>query len=105
MLPQIWFYLGLHFCLYTRLDWVKSDTNFHIISHYSDSGPKIVQYYKFDFFNYAGIHRSVVLYTTPSVYIDDISVNTDINEDTGEPPTPTQKNIIFYAKCFYDRGK
>lgn len=49
----------------------------------TDSGPKIFQEYKFDFFNYAGIHRHVVLYTTPSVYIDDISVNTDILDDTG----------------------
>ncbi|ODN06660.1 Beta-glucuronidase [Orchesella cincta] len=30
----------------------------------------------FDFFNYAGIHRSVVLYTTPRSYIDDITVTT-----------------------------
>ncbi|XP_042713734.2 beta-glucuronidase isoform X1 [Chrysemys picta bellii] len=35
-----------------------------------------VQNTKFDFFNYAGIHRPVVLYTTPSVYIDDITVTT-----------------------------
>ncbi|XP_077514813.1 beta-glucuronidase [Amblyomma americanum] len=26
----------------------------------------------FDFFNYAGIHRSVILYTTPGDYIDDV---------------------------------
>jgi beta-glucuronidase len=31
---------------------------------------------QFDFFNYAGIHRSVSLYTTPSVYISDINTNT-----------------------------
>ncbi|XP_073171850.1 beta-glucuronidase isoform X2 [Lepidochelys kempii] len=35
-----------------------------------------VQNTRFDFFNYAGIHRPVVLYTTPSVYIDDITVTT-----------------------------
>ena len=28
----------------------------------------------FDFFNYAGIHRSVVLYTTPKEYIEDVTV-------------------------------
>lgn len=49
----------------------------------TDSGPKIFQHYKFDFFNYAGIHRHVMLYTTPSVYIDDISVKTDVHDDTG----------------------
>jgi Beta-galactosidase/beta-glucuronidase len=55
-----------------------------MIFRYSDSGPKIFQDYKFDFFNYAGIHRRVVLYTTPSVYIDDISVETDIYGNTGK---------------------
>ncbi|KFO74506.1 Beta-glucuronidase, partial [Cuculus canorus] len=39
-----------------------------------------VQNIKFDFFNYAGIHRPVVLYTTPSVYIDDITVTTASSE-------------------------
>lgn len=28
----------------------------------------------FDFFNYAGIHRSVLIYSTPKDYIDDISI-------------------------------
>ncbi|MEE6469747.1 hypothetical protein FKM82_008752 [Ascaphus truei] len=42
-----------------------------------------VQNIDFDFFNYAGIHRPVVLYTTPTVYIDDITVITDITEDVG----------------------
>jgi beta-glucuronidase len=64
------------------------NSDFFTISHRSDGGPKIVQHYKFDFFNYAGIHRPVMLYTTPSVYIDDILVNTDINGDTGKPPLP-----------------
>ncbi|KAG8587572.1 hypothetical protein GDO81_005708 [Engystomops pustulosus] len=42
-----------------------------------------VQDIQFDFFNYAGIHRPVLLYTTPSVYIDDITIITDISENTG----------------------
>ncbi|XP_051891617.1 beta-glucuronidase [Pristis pectinata] len=42
-----------------------------------------VQIIQFDFFNYAGIHRPVLLYTTPSVYIDDITVITDIQDDKG----------------------
>ncbi|XP_075709032.1 beta-glucuronidase [Rhinoderma darwinii] len=42
-----------------------------------------VQNTDFDFFNYAGIHRPVVFYTTPSVYIDDITILTDISENTG----------------------
>ena len=36
-----------------------------------------------DFFNYAGLHRSVWLYTTPRARIEDITVVTDIDEGTG----------------------
>ncbi|KAH8348726.1 hypothetical protein KR084_010196, partial [Drosophila pseudotakahashii] len=35
------------------------------------------QEYGFDFFNYAGIHRSVLLYSTPLVFINDVSVTTE----------------------------
>ncbi|KAG2459160.1 BGLR glucuronidase, partial [Polypterus senegalus] len=42
-----------------------------------------VQNIDFDFFNYAGIHRPVILYTTPKAYIDDITVTTKINENIG----------------------
>nr|CAD7196220.1 unnamed protein product [Timema douglasi] len=50
---------------------------------YTDNGTQITQSYTFDFFNYAGIHRHVHLYTTPQVYIDDISVRTSITGNTG----------------------
>jgi beta-glucuronidase len=36
-----------------------------------------------DFFNYAGLHRSVWLYTTPITRIDDLTVVTDIDHGTG----------------------
>ncbi|KAI7815367.1 beta-glucuronidase [Rhyzopertha dominica] len=49
----------------------------------TDSGKVLNQYYTFDFFNYAGIHRPVTLFTTPYSYIDDISVLTDIDGDAG----------------------
>ncbi|PSN44365.1 hypothetical protein C0J52_10938 [Blattella germanica] len=39
--------------------------------------------YSFDFFHYSGIHRPVLLYTTPATYIDDITVLTDKIDDTG----------------------
>ncbi|XP_064620167.1 beta-glucuronidase-like isoform X2 [Lineus longissimus] len=42
-----------------------------------------VQYYQFDFFNFAGIHRSVRLYTTPVCYVDDIDITTNIQGSTG----------------------
>ena len=37
---------------------------------------------QFDFFNYAGIQRSVKLYTTPKTYIDDITVVTNLIDNT-----------------------
>jgi beta-glucuronidase len=39
--------------------------------------------YNFDFFNYAGIHRPVYLYTTPVTFIDDLTVTTNAAETTG----------------------
>ncbi|KAJ8266339.1 hypothetical protein GJAV_G00129260 [Gymnothorax javanicus] len=42
-----------------------------------------VQNTNFDFFNYAGIHRPVLLYTTPNVYIDDIAVETGFADNIG----------------------
>jgi beta-glucuronidase len=36
-----------------------------------------------DFFNYAGLHRTVWLYTTPISYIDDITVVTGLDGSTG----------------------
>lgn len=42
-----------------------------------------IQNTNFDFFNFAGIHRSVLLYTTPDSYIDDITVTTSFSDSTG----------------------
>ncbi|BFZ04365.1 hypothetical protein BsWGS_07404 [Bradybaena similaris] len=42
-----------------------------------------VQNLQMDFFNYAGIHRHVRLYTTPQTYIDDITILTNIEEGKG----------------------
>lgn len=46
-----------------------------------DNGKKQQSYFH-DFFNYAGIHRSVMLYTTPAAYIQDVTVVTDVAENT-----------------------
>ncbi|XP_031559949.1 beta-glucuronidase-like [Actinia tenebrosa] len=43
-----------------------------------------VQKYTFDFFNYAGIHRPVKLYTTPVVYLSDITITTSFEGQTGK---------------------
>ncbi|XP_043797314.1 beta-glucuronidase [Apis laboriosa] len=48
-----------------------------------DNGTIHQQTYTFDFFNYAGIHRPVLLYTKPRVYIEDISVRTGLIGDVG----------------------
>lgn len=45
-------------------------------------GYKALNYY-FDFFNYSGIHRPVLLYKTPKVFIKDISVITEIDNKLG----------------------
>jgi beta-glucuronidase len=45
------------------------------------SGPK--QTYFHDFFNYAGLHRPVWLYSTPTTYIDDITVVPGLDGRTG----------------------
>ena len=40
-----------------------------------------MQEYTFDFFNYAGIHRPVKLYTTPEVYIGNITTTYEVDTD------------------------
>lgn len=59
----------------------------------SDNGAVIVQTYSFDFFNYAGIHRSVMLYTTPKIYIKDVKITTDIADNDGELKYLTKGNF------------
>ncbi|XP_076669148.1 beta-glucuronidase [Andrena cerasifolii] len=48
-----------------------------------DNGTRHTQTYTFDFFNYAGIHRPVLLHTRPRVYIEDITVRTGFVDDVG----------------------
>lgn len=48
----------------------------------TDDGVQKTQAYTFDFFNYAGIHRSVHLYRTPRQYIEDVILDTEVT-DTG----------------------
>jgi beta-glucuronidase len=45
------------------------------------AGPR--QSYFHDFFNYAGLHRSVWVYRTPASYISDVTVVTDLRGSTG----------------------
>jgi beta-glucuronidase len=41
------------------------------------------QRYWHDFFNYAGLHRSVWLYSTATAHLTDVTVTTDLDGDTG----------------------
>lgn len=52
-----------------------------IVEQDSDSGKDIIQQYSFDFFNYAGIHRSVQLYTTPSTFIKELILDSTVDAD------------------------
>ncbi|NLW12923.1 MAG: beta-glucuronidase [Trueperella sp.] len=49
----------------------------------TDDSGKARQNYWHDFYNYAGIHRSVYLYTRPEVHVSDVTVVTDIEGDAG----------------------
>lgn len=42
-----------------------------------------MQNLQMDFFNYAGIHRPVLLYTLPKTYVKDIVVQTTFTGSTG----------------------
>ena len=37
-----------------------------------------------DFFNYAGIHRPVKLYVTPTLHLHDITLETDSSDNIGK---------------------
>lgn len=76
----------------------------------SDSGKDVIQQYTFDFFNYAGIHRSVHLYTTPATYIKELILNTDIDSDghghVNFHIIASDNQTSNHAKVFiYDRDK
>lgn len=48
------------------------------------NGKKVMKnFVNFDFFNYAGIHRPVKIYTTPKTYVDDITIVTSFKDSTG----------------------
>lgn len=47
----------------------------------SDDGPR--QQYWHDFFNYAGLHRSVWLYSLPGSHISDLTIHTDLDQTSG----------------------
>ncbi|WP_372469297.1 beta-glucuronidase [Microbacterium maritypicum] len=50
---------------------------------YVDSLGRRKQSYRHDFYNYAGLARSVHLYSTPTQHIDDVTVRAGVDEGTG----------------------
>ncbi|MGV2900562.1 beta-glucuronidase [Microbacterium sp. AGC62] len=50
---------------------------------YVDSLGRRKQSYRHDFYNYAGLARSVHLYSTPTQHIDDVTVRVGVDEGTG----------------------
>jgi len=48
-----------------------------------DTPQGLRQLYFHDFFNYAGLHRAVWLYATPTTYVSDVTVVTDRHGSTG----------------------
>ncbi|KAJ8681400.1 hypothetical protein QAD02_017187 [Eretmocerus hayati] len=55
----------------------------NIVELQTDNGTSKMQSYTFDFFNYAGIHRPVLLHSKPKVFIEDLTIKTDIKNNTG----------------------
>ncbi len=50
--------------------------------------------YTFDFFNYAGIHRPVILYSVPAaVTIEDVKVETAVSEDLSSGTVSYQVSV------------
>ncbi|EJM3642734.1 beta-glucuronidase [Salmonella enterica] len=72
--------LRLTVCVNNELNWKTIPPG--VVTR-SLSGKKQLSYFH-DFFNYAGIHRSVMLYTTPINFIEDISVITHVAEDCSQ---------------------
>ena len=54
----------------------------------------------YDFFPFAGIHRPVVLYSVPQVYLEDITVVTDINGADGIVTVTARLNTMDSADGF-----
>ncbi|KAJ6627037.1 Beta-glucuronidase [Pseudolycoriella hygida] len=80
----------------------------NIVEAHGDYGNVLLQQYDFDFFNYAGIHRSVHIYTTPKTYIKELNVDTSVDDDghghvTFEVISNERSITIFVKVNIYDK--
>lgn len=80
-----------------------------IVEQDSDTGKDVIQQYTFDFFNYAGIHRSVHLYTTPATFIKEVILDSTVDDfghgivnfkilTSDNATTPVTANVFIYDK-------
>lgn len=79
-----------------------------VIEQDSDNGKDVVQTYTFDFFNYAGIHRTVHLYTTPVTHIKEVILDSTVDSEghghvnfkivTNDNSTTNSAKILIYDK-------
>ncbi|ODN06255.1 Beta-glucuronidase [Orchesella cincta] len=60
----------------------------------------VIQGYNFDYFNFAGIHRPVYLYTTPPSYINDVTIITDFKEASNETLGLVKFTVKYHASAF-----
>lgn len=88
-------FISLATYTYTYVNVCMCSYVLYVYIPFSENGPSYMQTYSFDFFNYAGIHRPVVLYTTPRIYISDVSIDTNFNRDIGKQIQITIVNIIL----------
>ena len=63
----------------------------------TSAGGQRTQRYFHDFFNYAGLHRSVWLYTTPRTYIEGVAVSTGFTPATGAGQVRYQLDVAGAA--------
>lgn len=63
------------------------------------------QGYYHDFFNYAGLARSVELYSTPKSRIEDVTVTTEIEGSTGVVKYQVESSAAVQVELFDDSGK
>jgi len=74
-----------------RLDWTTLPPGEVVeVDEFNQPLGRQKQKYFHDFYNYAGIHRPVILYSTPRTYVYDVAVRTDIDGSTG---------LVHYSVC------
>ncbi len=58
-----------------------------------------------DFYNFTGIHRDVIVYTTPEKYIKDIKINTVVGGDYSAVSVETDAENATFTVCDKDGNK